>query len=99
MIHLHIQSLRILPRKVDNGSWKTFKTVSANATSFCDTTASTKHVYSYTVRAHVNGKQGTYNKTGLSIKRIGQPTTKTYNWSNGISVEWGKVAGVTDYKI
>lgn len=86
-------------RKVDNGSWKTFKTVRANATSFCDTTASTKHVYSYTVRAHVNGKQGTYNKTGLSIKRIGQPTTKTYNWSNGISVEWGKVAGVTDYKI
>ncbi len=86
-------------RKVDNGSWKTLKNVSASSTSFCDTTTSTQHVYSYTVRAHVNGKSGSYNKTGLSIKRIGQPTTRTYNWSNGISVEWGKVAGVTDYKI
>jgi fibronectin type 3 domain-containing protein len=82
--------------------WSSFTkraTAKENAKSWTDTKAKSGTKYKYTVKA-LNGKVASaYNKSGVQIVRLAQPTTKIVNASNGIKVSWGKVSGATSYEI
>jgi fibronectin type 3 domain-containing protein len=82
--------------------WSSFTkraTAKANAKSWTDTKAKSGTKYKYTVKA-LNGKVASaYNKSGVQIVRLAQPTTKIVNASNGIKVSWNKISGATSYEI
>ncbi len=79
--------------------WKLRGTAKPTAAYWTDTKAQSGTYYRYTVRA-VNGSvNGSYNKNGVSVIRLNQPTTKIANASNGIKVTWSKIAGADSYLV
>ena len=79
--------------------WSNRGTAKATATSWTDTKVQSGTIYKYTVRACNGSVKGNYNKNGISITRLAQPTTKIANTATGIKVSWNKVAGATGYRV
>ena len=87
--------------KTSSGGWKRFK--DTTATSFTDSGVSPNRTETYTIRCiDKNGKtvSGFYSK-GWSKKYapVAPKITKLTNTSKGVSVTWGKVAGVYGYRL
>ena len=85
-------------RKVKGGSWS--KIGEVKTTYFTDKTAKSGTTYYYTVRAKNEAGLSSYNTSGVSIKRLATPALKTVsNTSTGVKITWGKVTGVSTYKV
>ena len=88
-------------RRITGGSWA--KIADTTSASYTDTTAKNGTTYRYTVRClSKDGKTCTsrYNTTGLSIKRMSQPSVASaVNTASGVTVKWGKVTGASGYYI
>ena len=87
--------------KTSSGGWKRFK--DTTATSFTDSGVSPNRTETYTIRCidkDGNTVSG-YNSKGWSKKYapIAPKITKLTNTSKGVSVTWGKVAGVYGYRL
>ena len=87
--------------KTSSGGWKRFK--DTTATSFTDSGVSPNRTETYTIRCidkNGNTVSGFYSK-GWSKKYapVAPKITKLTNTSKGISVTWGKVAGVYGYRL
>ena len=87
-------------RKVKGGSWSKIGTAKSSATAYTDKTAKSGTTYYYTVRAKNEAGLSSYNTSGISIKRLATPALKTVsNTSTGVKITWGKVTGVSTYKV
>ena len=87
--------------KPASGGWKRFK--DTTATSFTDSGVSPNRTETYTIRCidkNGNTVSGFYSK-GWSKKYapVAPKITKLTNTSKGVSVTWGKVAGVYGYRL
>lgn len=87
--------------KTSSGGWKRFK--DTTATSFTDSGVSPNRTETYTIRCidrNGNTVSG-YNSKGWSKKYapVAPKITKLTNTSKGVSVTWGKVAGVYGYRL
>ena len=87
--------------KTSSGGWKRFK--DTTATSFTDSGVSPNRTETYTMRCidkNGNTVSGFYSK-GWSKKYapVAPKITKLTNTSKGVSVTWGKVAGVYGYRL
>ena len=87
--------------KTSSGGWKRFK--DTTATSFTDSGVSPNRTETYTIRCidkNGNSVSG-YNSKGWSKKYapVAPKITKLTNTSKGVSVTWGKVAGVYGYRL
>ena len=87
--------------KTSSGGWKRFK--DTTATSFTDSGVSPNRTEIYTIRCidkSGNTVSG-YNSKGWSKKYapVAPKITKLTNTSKGVSVTWGKVAGVYGYRL
>ena len=87
--------------KTSSGGWKRFK--DTTATSFTDSGISPNRTETYTIRCidkNGNTVSGFYSK-GWSKKYapVAPKITKLTNTSKGVSVTWGKVAGVYGYRL
>ncbi len=74
---------------------------SVSGTTYTDKNTENNKLYTYTVAAKdaFNGV-GTYNATGVSMKRLNTPTgISTITVSNGVKVSWGAVAGAQSYTV
>ena len=87
--------------KTSSGGWKRFK--DTTATSFTDSGVSPNRTETYTIRCiDKNGNTVSgYNSKGWSKKYapVAPKITKLTNTSKGVSVTWGKVAGVYGYRL
>ena len=87
--------------KTLSGGWKRFK--DTTATSFTDSGVSPNRTETYTIRCiDKNGNTVSgYNSKGWSKKYapVAPKITKLTNTSKGVSVTWGKVAGVYGYRL
>ena len=87
--------------KTSSGGWKRFK--DTTATSFTDSGVSPNRTETYTIRCiDKNGNTVSgYNSKGWSKKYapVAPKITKLTNTSKGVSVTWGKVAGVYSYRL
>ena len=87
--------------KTSSGGWKRFK--DTTATSFTDSGVSPNRTETYTIRCiDKNGNTVSgFNSKGWSKKYapVAPKITKLTNTSKGVSVTWGKVAGVYGYRL
>jgi len=87
--------------KTLSGGWKRFK--DTTATSFTDSGVSPNRTETYTIRCiDKNGNTVSgYNSKGWSKKYapVAPKITKLTNTSKGVSVTWGKAAGVYGYRL
>ena len=87
--------------KTSSGGWKRFK--DTTATSFTDSGVSPNRTETYTIRCiDKNGNTVSgYNSKGWSKKYtpVAPTISKLTNTSKGVSVTWGKVAGVYGYRL
>ena len=87
--------------KTSSGGWKRFK--DTTATSFTDSGVSPNRTETYTIRCiDKNGNTVSgYNSKGWSKKYapVAPKISKLTNTSKGVSVTWGKVAGVYGYRL
>ena len=87
--------------KTSSGDWKRFK--DTTATSFTDSGVSPNRTETYTIRCiDKNGNTVSgYNSKGWSKKYVpvAPKITKLTNTSKGVSVTWGKAAGVYGYRL
>lgn len=79
-------------------SWKFIAT--ANTNEFTDANVKSGEFYTYTVRAFTNGVLSSYNPNGVTVKSLFTPNLiKTTNTVDGITLDWGKVNGATNYYV
>ena len=87
--------------KTSSGGWKRFK--DTTATSFTDSGVSPNRTETYTIRCiDKNGNTVSgYNSKGWSKKYapVAPKISKLTNTSKGVSVTWGKAAGVYGYRL
>ncbi|MGN1165400.1 MAG: SH3 domain-containing protein [Lachnospiraceae bacterium] len=88
-------------RKTPAGSWKSIKKISSGSTvKYLDKTMKAGKKYVYTVRAYSGSQKSSYNKTGLTIRRLRNPELiSASSKSTGIKVKWGKVKSAVSYVI
>ncbi|MBR2876902.1 MAG: hypothetical protein IKC01_07180, partial [Clostridia bacterium] len=80
-------------------AWKNRGTASADRTSWTDKKLKSGSAYKYTVRAVYDSFRSSYNKSGVSVRFLTQPTVKIASAGNGVKVSWTKVAGSKGYAI
>ena len=80
-------------------AWKNRGTASADRTSWTDKKVKSGSAYKYTVRAVYDSFRSSYNKSGVSVRFLTQPTVKIASAGNGVKVSWTKVAGSKGYAI
>lgn len=88
-------------RKTPGGSWKNIKKLSSGSTvKYTDKTMKAGKKYVYTVRAYSGSKKSSYDKTGLTIRRLRTPELNSAkSVSTGIKVSWEKVKSTVSYEI
>ncbi|MBR2877068.1 MAG: hypothetical protein IKC01_08015, partial [Clostridia bacterium] len=79
--------------------WKNRGTAAASKTSWVDKNVKSGGAYKYTVRAVRGSYKTSYNKSGVSVRFLSQPTVKIASAGNGVKVSWTKVAGSKGYAI
>ena len=95
------QSYRVYRRAEGTSSWgSALKTINGNSkVSYSDTKAKAGVTYSYTVVAVANGVKATYDKNGVSVKRLTQPDLKVANAAAGVTIKWNKATGADGYYV
>lgn len=88
-------------RKKEGGSFKKIQTIKSGKTvKYTDKTMSAGKKYVYTVRAYNGSKMSTYDKTGLTVRRLTNPTMVSASGTKtGIKVKWKKVKGAVTYEV
>lgn len=88
-------------RKTPGGSWKNIKKITSGSTvKYTDKTMSAGKKYVYTVRAYNKSTKSSYNKTGLTIRRLRTPElVSAKSTSTGIKVSWKKVKSSVTYEV
>lgn len=84
-------------RRISDGDWKLYKTVSASKSSYTDTSASSGKTMSYKVVA-VNGD----NTSESEIKKVyylKTPTVSVKNITSGVYTSWKKISGASSYEV
>lgn len=90
----------ILQRKENNSSWTQIaKIEDVTATAYTDKTVTNGKNYSYRICGY-GCSQGEYSSASASLLHIAAPKiTRLSNISNGVTVNWNEVSGVTGYQI
>ncbi|MBR2876283.1 MAG: leucine-rich repeat protein [Clostridia bacterium] len=78
--------------------WKNRGTVGKNTTSWVDKSAKAGTYYRYTVRARCGSAASSY-VASKNVLRLLSPKVNVAKASNGIKVNWSKVAGAKSYRI
>lgn len=88
-------------RKTPGSTWKSIKKISSGSTvKYTDKTMKAGKKYVYTVRAFSGSKKSSYDKTGLTIRRLRTPElVSAKSTSSGIKVSWKKVKSTVSYEI
>ena len=88
-------------RKTPGGSWKSIKKVTSGSTvKYTDKTMKAGRKYVYSVRAYSGSKKSSYDKKGLTIRRLRNPDLRsTVSSKNAIKVRWNKVKGAVSYEV
>ena len=79
--------------------WTNRGTVKSGTTNWTDTKVKSGTQYRYTVKAMNNKVASSYNKSGVSLLFLSQPTVKIANNASGVKVAWNKITGATGYTI
>ena len=88
-------------RKIAGSSWKRIDSVSADASSYTDSSKlSNGTKYIYTVRAYEGTNRSWYDKNGVSELRIDTPVlVSADNTATAITIKWNPVKGATKYRL
>lgn len=87
-------------RKTGSDKWSKIATIKKNSTvSYADKDVAAGKTYTYTVKACKGRTTSSYNKTGLTIKRLTQPSPTVKNSSSGVKISWKKVTGASKYRV
>lgn len=88
-------------RKTPGGSWKNIKKITSGSTvKYTDKTMSAGKKYIYTVKAYNKSTKSSYDKTGLTIRRLRTPElVSAASVSKGIKVKWKKVKSSVTYEV
>lgn len=88
-------------RKKDGGSYKKIKTIKSGETvKYTDKTMPTGMRYVYTVKAYNGSKTSSCDKTGITIRRLSNPSmVSATNVKTGIKVKWKKVKSAVTYEV
>lgn len=81
-------------------SWKSRTTQTATKTSWTDKNVKSGAKYRFTVRAcYGDSIKSDYNKSGVKLIYLAQPTVKFSNTEKGIKVTWNKIDGAKNYTV
>ncbi len=87
-------------RKTGSGDWKLIATTTNNTKfTYTDKTAKSGKTYSYSVQAYYSKTTGTYNTTGLKLKRLATPQVETTVYTKTIKLSWDKISGAKEYAV
>lgn len=88
-------------RKIPGGAWKSLKKISSGSVvKYLDKTMKSGKKYVYTVRAFSGSKKSSYDKTGLTIRRLRTPELiSAKSTASGIKISWKKVKSTVSYEI
>lgn len=83
------------------GTWKKIKKITSGSTvKYTDKSMSAGKKYVYSVQAYNGSKTSTYSKTGLTIRRLTNPSMVSAKGSTtGIKVKWKKVKSAVTYEV
>ena len=84
-------------RKISDGSWKEYKTISASKTSYTDTSASSGKTNSYKVVAVKDSYNSDYETD--KVYYLKTPTVSVKNTTSGVYSSWKKVSGASSYEV
>ncbi len=89
----------IVYRKAGSAT-KWTKLATVKGTSYTDKNVKAGTNYTYTVKATSKKLVSGYDKTGVTVRRLAQPSLKkVVNNAAGINFTWGKVTGASGYKV
>lgn len=82
-------------------SWKKIKKITSGSTvKYTDKTMSAGKKYVYTVRAYNGSKTSSYDKKGLTVRRLTNPSMVSAKGSrSGVKVTWKKVKSAVTYDV
>lgn len=88
-------------RKKEGGKFKKIKQVKSGKTvKYTDKTMSSGKKYVYTVKAYNGGKTSSYDKKGITIRRLSNPSMVSASGTKkGIKVKWKKVRSAVTYDV
>lgn len=88
-------------RKKEGGSFKKIKTItSAGTVKYTDKTMPAGKKYVYTVRAYNGSKISGYDKAGLTIRRLSNPSlVSAAGTKTAVKVKWKKVKSAVTYEV
>lgn len=93
----------IVYKKTNGASWKRIAVVGADeACTFCDPDVADGNVYTYTVKASMQGFVSAYDKTGLTVEFIKLPVpelTDARAENGGITVSWKNIPAAKGYTL
>lgn len=84
-------------RKISDGSWKEYKTVSSSKASYTDTSASSGKTNSYKVVAVKDGYKSDYETD--KVYYLKTPSVSVKNTTSGVHTSWKKVSGASSYEV
>ena len=84
-------------RKISDGSWKEYKTISASKTSYTDTSASSGKTNSYKIVAVKDSYKSDYETH--KVYYLKTPTVSVKNTTSGVYTSWKKVSGASSYEV
>ena len=84
-------------RKISDGSWKEYKTISASKTSYTDTSASSGKTNSYKIVAVKDSYKSDYESH--KVYYLKTPTVSVKNTTSGVYSSWKKVSGASSYEV
>ncbi len=94
------EQYRVYRKAAGEKSWKALTTLTgAEKSSYTDKTAKSGVKYTYTVKAYNKVGWGGYNKTGVSLYYIDNPTPTLKNVNGGVKISWKKVSGAKSYTV
>lgn len=88
-------------RKASGGKYKKIKKITSGSTvKYTDKSMSSGKKYTYTVKAYNGSKTSSYDKKGLTIRRLSTPkVTSAKSVKSGITVKWKKVKSAVEYEV
>lgn len=83
------------------GGWKKIKKITSGSTvKYTDKSMSAGKKHAYTVRAYNGSKTSSYDKKGLTIRRLTNPSMVSAKGSkSGVKVKWKKVKSAVTYDV
>lgn len=88
-------------RKKDGGKFKKIKQIKSGTTvKYTDKTMSSGKKYVYTVKAYDGSRTSSYDKKGITVRRLSNPSLVSASGTKaGIKVKWKKVRSAVTYEV